>query len=323
MRHVVIGGSGLVGTAVVESLLGGGSSVVVVDHRLPAAHLRGIEYWSVDLTRPWAVSERLILAEDDVVHFLASRQYADGLPRRDIRQWFDAVIVDGLTTVLDIVRRAGCTRVIYFSTDMVYGRPRSNPVAEDHPLNPIGHYSRSKAQAEGICRDQRAHGVNVTIFRPRLIIGPGRLGVLSRMFWFVRRGLPLPLIGDGTNRYQMVAVEDCASAVVAAVAHGVPNRTFNLGSEEPPTVRDLLESLIRSVDSRTSLIKTPASVVKAVLRTLEWSRIPVLYGDQYEIADVDYVVSTKRATQELDWRPKHHDSDMIRQAYDSYVSAIG
>jgi dTDP-glucose 4,6-dehydratase len=81
--------------------------------------------------------------------------------------------------------------------------------------------------------------LNATIFRPRLIAGAGRLGILVKLFELIRRGLPVPMIGNGTNRYQMVAVEDCVSAALLAV-EGCPTGPFNLGSDAPPMVRDLL-----------------------------------------------------------------------------------
>jgi nucleoside-diphosphate-sugar epimerase len=63
-------------------------------------------------------------------------------------------------------------------------------------------------RAEALIRAASAEGIDATIFRPRLITGPGRLGILERLFRLIRAGLPVPLIGGGNNRYQMVSVQD-------------------------------------------------------------------------------------------------------------------
>ena len=73
-------------------------------------------------------------------------------------------------------------------------------------------------------------GLRLSILRPRLISGSGRLGVFVRLFELVRRGLPVPLIGSGENHYQMVGVDDCARAIVLACERGFPRGAFNLGS---------------------------------------------------------------------------------------------
>ncbi|OWK24487.1 hypothetical protein AJ87_21295 [Rhizobium yanglingense] len=83
---------------------------------------------------------------------------------------------------------------------------------------PIGPYGRSKVGAERLLMQAcREFGLHATIFRPRLIAGAGRLGILTKLFRLIRAGLPIPLIGAGKNRYQMIAVEDCVAAALAAV----------------------------------------------------------------------------------------------------------
>ena len=87
---------------------------------------------------------------------------------------------------------------------MTYGTPKTCPVPPDHPQNPLGPYGRSKYAAEKILL--ATESIRATIFRPRLITGPGRLGILGKLFTLIKAGLPVPMIGSGTNRYQMVGV---------------------------------------------------------------------------------------------------------------------
>jgi hypothetical protein len=100
------------------------------------------------------------------------------------------------------------------------------------PLLDVG---QSKVGAEQLIDKARANGLRATVFRPRLITGAGRFGILMKLFRLMRLGLPVPLIGDGRNRYQMVSVGDCVAAALLAVERGLPAGPFHLRSDDPPT----------------------------------------------------------------------------------------
>src|SRR5690606_20105565 len=125
--------------------------------------------------------------------------------------------------------------IVMVSSDMTYGVPTAVPIPESAPQRPIGPYGRSKLECERLCLAEVGRpgigspGFGVTILRPRLIIGPGRLGVLRRLFDRVRSGKPVPVIGSGRTRYQMVAVADAAAACVLAAERRAPG-AMNLGS---------------------------------------------------------------------------------------------
>jgi dTDP-glucose 4,6-dehydratase len=167
---------------------------------------------------------------------------------------------------------------------------------------------------------RRRDGLKVSLFRPRLIIGPGRLGILTNLFKLIKLSLPVPMIGSGQNRYQMVSVFDCASAAVLSGTKGVIDGEFNLGSEGPPRVRDLLKDLIRSVGSKSILVPSPAILVKVVLRALDRVNLSPLVPEQYEIADADYVIDIEHTKSTLGWLPKHDDRAMFHTAYDDYLN---
>jgi dTDP-glucose 4,6-dehydratase len=236
--------------------------------------------------------------------------------------YFYSVDYHGAVAIVEAMERAGCRRLVQFSTDMVYGQLRTPPpVKVDHPRSPIGEYSASKKALEDYCFEKRRQGLLVSIFRPRLINGPGRIGILGNLFKLIRRNLPVPLIGSGANRYQMVSVFDCASAAICSARKGVVNGEFNLGSADPPSVQNLLAQLIASVNSKSMLIRVPAAPLKWVLRTLDRINRPLLVPEQFEIADQDYVVDIEPTIRMLDWRPKHSDQDMMVEAYRQFVNA--
>ena len=144
---------------------------------------------------------------------------------------------------------------------------------------------------------------------------------MGKLFHLIRLNLPVLMIGNGKNRYQMVSVFDCASAAVRSANKGVVDGEFNLGSADPPNVHDLLSGVIRQAGSRSILIPTVAAPAKAILRFLDRIDLPVLVPEQFEIADHDYVVDIEPTMRLLDWMPKYGDQEMMNAAYREFLAA--
>ena len=318
MKHVIFGGDGFTGRWLTSRLISSGANVLVCDlsrNHIPTSEK--IAFQLVDVRDPASVTS-VPLDRDDVVYHLAARQYHLKVPRFGRERSFEDVNVVGTRNILTHAHAEKCRGVVFFSTDMVYGLPSSVPVGTEHPKHPLGPYGESKRKAEEICSAFWSQGLRVTILRPRLILGPGRLGVFKSLFRLIRSGFPVPLIGDGSNRYQMVSVFDCASAAVDAVAKGIPNGAYNLGSKNPPTSRELLEDLIHRVGSRSILVNTPAPLVKGVLSALDAVGLTVLYPEQFLIADRNYLVDSSETERQLAWTPQYSDRDMIFEAFRDY-----
>lgn len=318
MRHVITGGSGFLGKALARQLLAAGCKVVIFDKVPPDASLMlpELSFVQGDVTKQ-SDFRKLGLSSDDVVYHLAARQFGSGVPRVNRGNWFDEVNFGGTDNLVREMVRGGARKVVYFSTDMTYGLPLSCPVAPDHIQNPIGPYGASKLKAEVALRD--CADIDATIFRPRLITGPGRLGILGTLFKLIQKGFPVPMIGSGRNRYQMVGVEDCARAAVLAANSGCPPGPFNLGSEAPPSTRDLLQQVITHAKSRSRLVPLPALPVKALLAVLDQIGTTVLHPEQFRIADVDFLLDTSSTRNVLGWSPRSDDIAMMKSAYDFFL----
>lgn len=318
MRHVVTGGLGFTGRHVVAEVVRRSEEVVVFDLGEPAAALpAGVRLVRGDIRDP-ASLQRIGLAPGDVVHHLAARQFHGPVPRRDRDRWFCEVNVEGTRTLLDAMEKGGARDLVFFSTDMVYGLPDRSPVPTSHPRRPLGPYGRSKLQAEDLLGSRSARGFRITVFRPRMIMGPGRLGILAKLFRLIEAGLPVPLIGNGANRYQMASVHDCVTAALRAVAAGLPAGPFNLGSIDPPRVHALLAGLIAQVGSRSRLLRTPAGAMKSVLSLFDHVGLTLLHPEQFRIADADYVLDLSATTQTLGFVPEYNDRDMLVAAYEEF-----
>ena len=323
MKHIIFGGSGFTGRYLAQSLAEKGEAALVADIAPLSVSVdtTKISYFNVDITNKDSLA-RLPIEPDDIVYHLAARQYHVDVPIKNRLDWFCEVNVTGTKNVLDHMWLHNCRSLVYISTDMVYGQPTCLPLPNDHPQYPRGEYGESKKRSETLCGLSRAKGMNVTILRPRLIIGPGRLGILAKLFRLIDYNLPVPLIGNGTNVYQMISVFDVVDAIVKSYEKGLPNRDYNLGSDNPPPVRELLQKLISSVGSKSILIPTPGALTKKILGIFDALNMPLLNREQYEIADVNYVVDISATQTELGWTPRFSDEKMIHQAYEIYKNTV-
>ena len=128
MAHIVLGAAGFTGTHLVRQLVELGEEVVAADLRPPSKPLSGAQWLTVDLCSPDSVAA-LPLAPSDTVYHLAARQYHEAVPRSNREEWFAEVNVGGTRNLLEEMERRACRRLVYFSTDMVYGPPQSSPVS--------------------------------------------------------------------------------------------------------------------------------------------------------------------------------------------------
>lgn len=322
MRHIIFGGDGFVGRYLAPRLLAAGHEVVVADIvKSDLPHYGDVRFEKVDVTDPFAI-ERLGLTAGDMVYNLSAKMLSPIQVRAKRHDFFFPVNYYGTENIIKAMDKAGAKSLVHFTTDMVYGHTYTWPQTEDHPCAPLGEYGLSKLKTEELAAEWRGRGMNITLFRPRLIIGPGRLGILSKLFKLIDNNLPVPMIGAGKNPYQFISVFDCASAAHAAFDAGVPNEVYNLGSLNPPPVRKLLGDLVRHAGSKSILLPTPAWAVKRTLDLLDFMNMPLMDPEQYLIADEMCVLDVSKGERELGWIPQHRDEDMLIAAYTEYRKGL-
>lgn len=322
MKHVIFGGDGFVGRHLAKDLVARGQEVVVADIvQSQLAHYGKAKFVACDVTDSASVAG-VPIGPDDVVYNLAAKMLSPLQKRADRYAFFWPVNAFGAGNIMAATARAGASKFVQFTTDMIYGHTVMSPQTEDHPVAPLGEYGASKVAAENLAKEWRTRGMDVSIFRPRLIIGPGRLGILSKLFKLVDLNLPVPMIGSGHAPYQFISVYDCAEAARLAGEKGCPNGEFNLGSKNPPSVRELLGGLIRNAGSKSILVPTPGFAVKATLGVFDWLNLPIMDPEQYLIADEHCVRETAACERVFGWKAKHNDIDMLNAAYNEYRAAL-
>ena len=315
MLWAISGGAGFLGLHLARRLLADGHEVRTLDVApLDDPQLeRSVDELVGDVRHPGRARE-LVAGADFLVHAAAA------LPISGARDEIRSVNVEGTATLLAAALEARVRRVVLISTTAVYGVPDTHPIGEDAPLVGVGHYGRSKIEAEDVSRAFERRGLPTTIIRPKTFIGPERLGVFEILFDWIREGRRIYVLGDGGNRYQLLAVEDLVEAVVLAGRKRVAGRTLNVGASEFGTVRTDLEALIEHAGSSSRVTPVPARPAELVLRALELARLSPLAEWHYRTAHRDSYVDVSRAQSLLGWEPRHSNAEALTRTYDWYLA---
>lgn len=304
---LVTGGSGYFGSILVDQVLAAGDRARVLDLNPPEPR-DGVEVVVGDV-RDRDLVEQACEGADVVLHNVAQ------VPLAKDRELFWSVNVLGTANVLLAARTRGVAKVVHTSTSAVYGIPEQNPVAEDSPPSPLEAYGRAKLEAEALCRDAAASGLDVSIVRPRTILGHGRLGIMAILFELVAEGAPVFVLDGGSNRYQFVHADDLAAACLLAADR--PGATsYNIGARQFGTMRETLQALIDHAGTGArvrSLPSAPARIGMQVASTIGLAPFApyhwLLYGESLWF-------DTSKAERELGWSPEHSNISMVIESYE-------
>ncbi len=314
MRVAISGGAGFLGLHLARRLVAGGHEVRTLDLApLDDAALEGrVEELRGDVRRTADV-RRLVAGADVLVHAAAA------LPIQVSRAAIRSVNVEGAAVTFAAAAEAGVGRVVLISSTAVYGVPERHPIHEDDPLVGVGHYGESKIEAERLCEAFARRGLETVIVRPKTFVGPERLGVFEILFDWIREGRRIPILGDGSNRYQLLAVEDLVDAAVRCLDAPVAGEALNVGAGTFGTVREDLEGLIEHAGSGSRLRPVPARPAEVVLRGLELAHLSPLAEWHYRTAHKDSFVSIDKARGLLGWEPRLSNVETLCATYDWYL----
>jgi nucleoside-diphosphate-sugar epimerase len=254
MKVLIIGGTGLISTAIVEQLVARGDEVVVYN--------RGQTRSRIPASVPVIHGDRW-----DYPAFEAEMH----------RHRFDAVIdmvAFGPENATSLLRafsgRAG--QIVVCSTVCVYGGPMTKlPATDDELHRPVTQYGRDKSQIERTLLDASGkEGPHATVIRPSFTTGEGHAAFGAYLFdestvERVRNGLPLIVHDGGSAAWAIAHVSDVARAFVNALGNQrAYGQAYHVTSDEHTTWAGVFEALQEAVGARTRTVAIPTDWLYAV-----------------------------------------------------------
>jgi nucleoside-diphosphate-sugar epimerase len=320
MKFLVTGGSGFLGINFIRYALENGHSVVSLDKNTfdyPEKNKKNQITAIVGDIRDRKTVNRCMEGVDVVVHTAAA------LPLYSKEEIF-STDVGGTSNILKNAYEHRVGRVIHISSTAVYGIPDHHPLIETDTLDSVGPYGKAKIIAEEICLEYREKGMCITILRPKSFVGPERLGVFALFYDWAKDGKNFPMIGNGSNRYQLLDVEDLCEAIYLCATKDkkLVNDTFNIGAKEFTTMKEDYQVVLDKAGFGKKIVGLPATPIIWTLRILEALHLSPLYKWVYETASKDSFVSIEKAERVLGYKPKYSNKQALVRNYEWYITNL-
>jgi len=308
---LVIGGTGFIGSHVVERLGARGVPVRSASSsgcwRWGAAP-EGIDWVSLDVRDPAERDrlERLVRGSSTIVN-LAGALYRPGISELHLRE----LHVGAVRHLLSAARSAaqdGPVRVVHVSTTGVLGPTGPVPRDEDAGPHPTTPYEATKLEGEREALAGRGDGVEVVVVRPGLVYGPRDLHLLP-LYRSIDRGLFRPVAG-GRARWQPIHARDLSRGIVAAIDRdGVDGEVFHLAGAEVVELADLAGRIASLLGTRIRRPGLPFGVAMAAGAALElglrpFGVEPPLSRTRVRTLTEDRVYCIDRARRKLGFEPE-------------------
>jgi len=268
VRILVTGGSGFIGSHVVDALLADGHEVTNLDkltyaadpsNNAEAAANPRYRFVQGDICDARLVGE-LVGEADLVVNFAAEthvdRSLADPVP-------FVRTDVEGVAVLLETLRRAPGRRLVHMSTDEVFGPlPPGEEARPDRPFAPTSPYAASKAGAELLIAAYRhTYQLPITVIRSCNIYGPRQHPEKFIPLFITQalRGEPMPLYGDGLQEREWLFIDDFVAAfrLLLEKLEAAP-AVVHVGSGDRVPNRRVAEAICRLAGAPLGLIRSVA-----------------------------------------------------------------
>ena len=316
-RILLTGGAGFLGINLTRYLLRRDHDVVSLDIEDFAYPEREQIHDIVGDIRDRAIVDGAMDGADYVVHAAAA------LPLYPPDEIYTTDI-DGTRNVIDSAKQHGVKRFVHISSTAVYGIPERHPVREDYPRIGVGPYGEAKVQAEDICFQIRDEGMVVPVIRPKSFVGPERLGVFALLYDWAKDGRGFPMLGDGSNRYQLLDVEDLCDAINLCLTldDDAVNDTFNIGAKVFATMGEDYQAVLDYAGFGKKITGLPAEPAILFLRVLESLKLSPLYKWVYETAAKDSYVAIEKAEDKLGFDPKFSNKEALIRNFQWYLDNL-
>jgi NADH dehydrogenase len=309
MKFFIAGGTGFIGSHLVDALSKGGYAVrclVRTEERAAVCKKAGFEVAIGDITDRESLKGRLDNC-DIVVHLV-------GIIEEKGDMTFENVHVEGTRNLIDEAKRANIKHIFYQS-------------ALGASINSWAKYYKTKAEAEDIVK---ASGIPYTIFRPSLVIGKGD-GFTEKLKELIRLGPFVPIPGSGNGKFQPIYVEDWVKCFMTLFSNGSRftvhgSRIYEFGGPEYLTYNEMVLQLMEAMQIHKPLVHMPIKLIKLIKLSLPFAgisrqigsllgkKIPKVTGEQLGLLQLDNICDRDSVERNFGFVPM-----MYREALKKFI----
>lgn len=321
-KLLVIGGGGLIGSHTVDQLLQRDvGEIIVYDNFARGRHENLSDALKDPRVRIYDVGgdilhtdilDRAMKDVDGVFHFAALWL----LQCHDFPRSAFNVNVAGTFNVMDACVRNGVKRLVYSSSASVYGDAVTEPMSEDHPFNNQNFYGATKICGEAMLRAyHHRYGLDYVGLRYMNVYGPRQdyhgayIAVIMKMLDAIDRGDAPTILGDGSEAFDFVAVEDCAAANACAMNAAATDEFYNVGTGIRTSLKELAEKLLNLTGCNKEINYAPRSQA-----TLVRNRIGCPNKAREQIGFTAAIDLDEGLRRLIDWRAAHKSEVAARRA---------
>lgn len=310
-KALITGGSGYFGLTLVDELLNQNYECWVYDRFRAPALPQKARFIKGDIRDPDKLGN--CIREIDIVFHLAAV-----VPLNATTDNLKSINVNGTENVLRLSSQYNVEKVVFCSSSAVFGVPSSNPVTEADDPSPFEPYGRSKLKAERECRNYSEEGLDVTIIRPRTILGPERMGIISLLFEWIKRNRSIPIPGGGDFRYQLIDSTDLARAFILA-AEESGSQCYHCGAEEFSMFKEEFSKLCQYADSNSKILAWPEKLTRLILKSLSKSKLVPLKKYHAEMIGRSFYFDNTKLKRRLGWNSKYNNLRILKRSWDSFI----
>jgi UDP-glucose 4-epimerase len=312
-KLVVIGGAGLIGSHTVDQLLAEPVREIVIYDNFVRGRMENIaealqdprvRVFDIggDITQT-DILDAALDGVDGVFHFAAlwllqCHEFPRSAFETNIRGTFN---------VMDACVRRGVKRLVYSSSASVYGDAVREPMDEDHPFNNKNFYGATKICGEAMLRAYHHRykldyvGLRyMNVYGPRQDYHGAYIAVIMKMLDAIDRGESPTIMGDGSEAFDFVAVEDCGKANVCAMKADATDRFYNVGTGKRTSLKELAEMLVELTGCEKPIQFAPRSQATLVRNRIGCPKLAT--KDLRFTAEIDLMDGLQRL---IDWRARH------------------
>jgi UDP-glucose 4-epimerase len=255
-KIVVIGGAGLIGSHTVDQLIQTDVAEIIIYDNFVRGTAKNLQSALRDPRVKIHDVGGDILQSDVLNHALVGAHGVFNFAALWLLQCHDFpraafdVNIRGAFNVLEACVSQKVDRLIYSSSASVYGDALVEPMTEDHPFNNKNFYGATKIAGEAMATAfHHRYGLNMVGLRYMNVYGPRQdyrgayIAVIMKMLDAIDRGEGPTIMGDGSEAFDFVAVEDCAKANICAMRADTVDRFYNVGTGTRTSLKELAERI--------------------------------------------------------------------------------